>query len=102
MHVTPPAGGNATTTITDARGQTVELRQYRGGTPTGAYDTTAYTYTKAGRLAAVTDPAGNIWRNTYDLRGNETKVEDADKGTSTLTYDAAGQVVTSTDARGTV
>jgi hypothetical protein len=28
VHVTPPPGGTATTTISDARGQVVELRQY--------------------------------------------------------------------------
>ncbi len=100
VHVTPPEGGTATTTITDARGQTVELRQYKGGEPTGDHDATTYTYTPDGRLASTRDPAGNVWRNTYDLRGNGIKVEDADKGTSTMTYDAAGQVTTVTDARG--
>jgi hypothetical protein len=30
VHVTPPAGGTASTSIGDARGQTVELRRYHG------------------------------------------------------------------------
>jgi len=29
----------------DAGGQTTELRQYQGNSPTGAYDSTKYTYT---------------------------------------------------------
>jgi RHS repeat-associated protein len=100
VNVTLPKGGTATTTISDARGQTTELRQYKAATPTGAFEATKYTFTKAGQLASTTDPAGNTWRNTYDLRGNTVKVEDADRGTSTLTFDAAHQASTVTDARG--
>ncbi|MEV4760054.1 RHS repeat-associated core domain-containing protein [Micromonospora sp. NPDC049559] len=99
VHVTPPPGGTATTTISDARDQTTELRQYRGGTPSGDYDATGYTYTTAGKPATITDPAGNTWRFEYDLRGNRTRTVDVDKGTSTMTYDAAGRLRTSTDAR---
>ncbi|MGN9907459.1 RHS repeat-associated core domain-containing protein [Phytohabitans sp. LJ34] len=99
VHVTPPAGGTAATTITDARGQTVELRQYHGGTPSGGYDATKYTYTPAGQLATVTDPGGNTWRYGYDVRGNQTRADDPDKGVSTMEYDAAGQLVAMTDAR---
>ena len=100
MHLTPTKGGTATTTITDARGQTVELRQYHGGTPTGSYDSTTYTYTKAGQLASTKDPAGNVWRFGYDIRGNKIRQEDPDRGTSTNTYDDAGKPVTATDAKG--
>ncbi|MFB9905575.1 RHS repeat-associated core domain-containing protein [Allokutzneria oryzae] len=102
VHVTPRAGDIPTTTITDARGQTTELRQYKAATPTGDYDTTTYTHTPAGQLATVTGPGGNVWRNTYDLRGLRTKAEDPDKGTSTMTYDDAGQLVTTRDARDVV
>ncbi|MFL6118588.1 RHS repeat-associated core domain-containing protein [Actinophytocola sp.] len=98
--VTPPAGGTATTTLTDARGQTTELRQYHG--PVGsAYDSTTYAYTPAGQLARLTDPAGQVWQHTYDLHGRETVTEDPDKGRSTLTYNELGQPVSTTDARGT-
>ncbi|WP_199752877.1 RHS repeat-associated core domain-containing protein [Actinoplanes sp. ATCC 53533] len=99
VHVTPPAGGTASTTISDARGRTVELRQYHGDAPSGEHDTTRYAYTTAGRLASVTDPAGNTWRYGYDLRGNRVRVDDPDKGESTMEYDLAGQLVTATDAR---
>ncbi|WP_406319838.1 type IV secretion protein Rhs [Streptosporangium sp. NBC_01639] len=100
MHITPPPGGTATTRIGDAEDRLIELRQYKGATPTGEYDSTKYTYDHAGRLASVTDPAGNVWRHTYDLRGREIKTEDPDKGVTTFTYNDADEVLTSTDARG--
>ncbi|MCW3815593.1 hypothetical protein ONA91_14125 [Micromonospora sp. DR5-3] len=100
VSVTPPAGGTATTTITDPEGRTTELRQHSGGTPGGGYDATRYTYTRAGELASITDPVGNVWRYTYDLRGRKVQEEDPDKGTTTYTYDNADQVLTTTDARG--
>ena len=96
VDVTPPAGGIPTTTIHNVRGQTVELRQHHGS----GYDATGYTYTAAGELASVTDPAGNIWRYAYDLRGNQIRVEDPDKGVSTMAYDAANQLTRISDARG--
>jgi RHS repeat-associated protein len=99
--VTPPAGGTATTTVTDARGRTRQLMQYHGGVPGGAADTTSYTYTPDGQLATVTDPAGNVWRNTYDLRGRRIQVDDPDTGRSTHTYNDGDELVSSTDARGT-
>ncbi|GAA3729328.1 RHS repeat-associated core domain-containing protein [Plantactinospora mayteni] len=99
VHVTPPRGGTATTVISDARGQTVELRQYRGATPTGAYDSTTYTHTEAGQRKSVKDPSGNVWRYEYDIRGNQIRSEDPDRGVSTMTYDDAGQLLTVKDAR---
>jgi RHS repeat-associated protein len=99
--VTPPAGGTVTTTLTDARGQTTELRQHHGATAEDSYDSTKYTYTPAGQLARLTDPAGQVWRHTYDLHGRETITEDPDKGTSTSTYNELGQLVSTKDARNT-
>jgi RHS repeat-associated protein len=100
VHVTPPSGGVATTTITDAKGMTTELRQHHGPTPDGGYDATLYTYTEAGKPATVTDPAGAVWRNGYNLLGQLTTREDPDTGTSVMTYDAVGQLATIRDARG--
>jgi RHS repeat-associated protein len=100
VHVTPPPGGTATTAISDARGQTIELRQYTAaGTPTGAYDTTRYSHTPAGQLATVTDPDENVWRFGYDLRGRKISAEDPDRGTTTSTYDNADRLSSVTDAR---
>ncbi|MEU8800906.1 RHS repeat-associated core domain-containing protein [Spirillospora sp. NPDC048819] len=100
VSVTPPDGGTPITEITDARGQVVERRQYQAGTPTGAYEATAYTYTAAGEIASVTDPSGNTFTTTYDLRGRKTRTTDPDKGTTTFTYNDLDQVTSTTDARG--
>ncbi|WP_052744899.1 RHS repeat-associated core domain-containing protein [Micromonospora sp. HK10] len=96
----PPAGDTATMTVFDADGRTVELRQFTGGAPTGGYDATRYTYTRAGQLATVTDPAGNVWRHSYDLRGRETRTEDPDTGTRLTTFDDGDRVLSTTDSRG--
>ncbi|WP_245828191.1 RHS repeat-associated core domain-containing protein [Micromonospora avicenniae] len=102
----PPAGGTATTTITDAQGRTVNLRQYKNRADVGrddptTFDTTSYTYTPLGQRASVTDVTGaNVWSYTYDLRGRQTKATDPDKGTTTTTYDAAGNVETTTSPLG--
>jgi RHS repeat-associated protein len=100
VNTNPSQGGIPTTTITDAKGRTVALRQYHGGEPTGEADQTSYGYDRLDRLTTVTDEAGNDWTNSYDLRGLLTSKTDPDAGTSTYTYDNAGQLVGSTDARG--
>lgn len=103
--VTPPDGGTATTTVTDARGNAVELRQYKSRAQAGSndpstYDKTHYRYTDRGELAGMTDAAGNAWNYSYDQRGRRIKDEDPDRGVTTHTYDAVGQLTTTTDARG--
>ncbi|MBO0806842.1 MAG: RHS repeat-associated core domain-containing protein [Actinobacteria bacterium] len=98
---TPPPGGTITTTYTDARGRTSEIDQYHSKTsPTGAYDATTYTYTPAGKLASITDPAGNKWSNTYDLLGRQVTATAPDTGTTTSGYNDLGQLTSVTDARG--
>ncbi|MEV6802614.1 RHS repeat-associated core domain-containing protein [Micromonospora rifamycinica] len=104
VNVTPPAGGTATTTITDARGHTVTTRQYKNPADVGSdnpatFDATAYAYTDRGELSSVTDSAGNTWRYSYDQRGRRIREEDPDKGVTTSAYDMAGQLTTATDAR---
>ncbi|GIM87193.1 type IV secretion protein Rhs [Salinispora arenicola] len=102
--VTPPAGGTATSTVTDGRGRITDLRQYHGPAPTphtaNSWDTTTYTYNGKGQTDSITDPAGNTWSYTYDLRGRQTQTTDPDRGTTTLTYDDADRVTTTTDDRG--
>ncbi len=100
VHTTSPAGGTATTVISDARGQTTELRQYHAPTPDGAYDSTRYRYTLAGQLAEVIGPDGARWRYGYDLRGRKTTAEDPDAGTSTMGYNNTNQLTSISDARG--
>ena len=99
--VTPPDGGTPTPSIADAAGRVVELRQYTAaGTPTGQYQATTYSYDKGGRLAGMTDAAGNVWSNSYDLLGRQTSKVDPDRGTTTMAYDLAGQLLSTTDALG--
>jgi RHS repeat-associated protein len=97
--LTPPAGGIPTTAISNARGQTTELRQHTAATA-GSYQATTYGYDRLGRLKTVTDPAGNQWQRSYDLAGRVTEKKDPDTGTTTLAYNAAGELTASTDARG--
>ncbi|MGW4800661.1 RHS repeat domain-containing protein, partial [Nonomuraea sp. NPDC004297] len=95
--VTPPQGGIPTAEFTDARDQVIERRQYKTA---GQYDATRYTYTPTGDPASVTDPSGNTWTNTYDLRGRRTKTIDPDKGPTSYTYDDLDRELSVTDARG--
>ncbi|MFI7578246.1 RHS repeat-associated core domain-containing protein [Micromonospora sp. NPDC049497] len=107
VHTTPPLGGTATTTINDAQGRTVALRQYKNRADVGSddptkFDKTTHTYTLLGQLKSVTDVTGvNVWSYTYDLRGRQTQAADPDKGTTNTTYDAAGNVETTTSPLGT-
>ncbi|MGP3964950.1 RHS repeat-associated core domain-containing protein [Nonomuraea sp. 3N208] len=98
---TPPRGGVLATTITNARGKPVELRQYKNGAVSddpADYDATKYAYTSAGELSTVTDAVGNQWKYTYDLRGNKKTVEHPDRGLTKIDYNAAGGVAKTTDA----
>ncbi|MEV1023023.1 polymorphic toxin-type HINT domain-containing protein [Streptomyces sp. NPDC050264] len=97
--VIPPQGGIATTTLSDARGNTTELRQLHSRDPAAAYDTTKYSYFPSGKLKAVTDDAGSVWSYTYDQLGRQLTADDPDKGTSTSTYDDRGQLTSVDDAR---
>ncbi|MBC8091088.1 MAG: RHS repeat protein, partial [Pseudonocardia sp.] len=99
VSVDPPTGGTATAAVSDALGRMVELRQYRGGAPTGAFDATRYTYDRFGRLSVVTDPAGNRWEYGHDLQGRVVRTVDPDSGVTTMTYDDGDRPVTTTDAR---
>ena len=48
----------------------------------------------------MTDSAGNVWRHHYDMRGREIKAEDPDKGVTTMAYNDADELVSTTDSRG--
>ncbi|MFZ3493732.1 polymorphic toxin-type HINT domain-containing protein [Streptomyces sp. 5.8] len=94
----PPAGGFATSTITN--GTTSVLRQYKANTPTGTYDQTTYLSNTQGQELSRKNSAGNEWSFTYDLLGRVVKTTDPDAGTSTTLYDDKKNLTTSTDARG--
>ncbi|MFF4155901.1 polymorphic toxin-type HINT domain-containing protein [Streptomyces sp. NPDC001678] len=95
----PPRGGVATTAVTDARGRTVELKQYTDADRQASQSTT-YDYDRNGRLAKVTDPSGAQWKYTYDVRGRKVHVDDPDKGASDTTYDTGDRATDMKDARG--
>ncbi len=100
--IIPPEGDTATTTLTDARDRTTELRHHHKRSADAEFDTTKYTYTPRGELAKVTDPAGNSWSYGYDQMGRQTSADDPDRGRTTTTYDDRGQVTRTEDARETV
>ncbi|WP_269285761.1 RHS repeat domain-containing protein [Streptomyces sp. H39-C1] len=96
--VIPPAGGTATTTVSDALGRTTELRQYTDAART-SFQSTTNTFNAHGQLAQVKDPSGAVWKYSYDVRGRQTHVEDPDKGASDTVYDAGDRATDATDAR---
>jgi RHS repeat-associated protein len=105
VHTDPPTGGTPTTTVTDAAGQMVELRHWRGDKPgvTGpdaGYTATEYTYTPSGQLETVTDSDGNVWTYKYDQLDRKIESIDPDSGTTTVEYNELDQPVSTTDARG--
>ncbi|WP_250004946.1 RHS repeat-associated core domain-containing protein [Actinoplanes sp. M2I2] len=95
----PPTGGTPTSQVLNARGQLVELRQYQGAGPTGAYDATRYTYTPAGQKDSVVDSSGNTWRYAFDKRGRLTRTDDPDAGRTDYGYDSLDRQITIKDAR---
>ncbi|WP_410177237.1 polymorphic toxin-type HINT domain-containing protein [Streptomyces nigrescens] len=100
--IVPPEGGTATTTVTDARGQTTQLLQHHTRSADTPADATRYTYTPAGKLEGVTDPAGNKWAYQYDQLGNQVWSKDPDKGTTKAAFDDRSQQVSSEDANAAV
>ncbi|MFJ9521036.1 RHS repeat-associated core domain-containing protein [Kitasatospora sp. NPDC101801] len=99
----PVQGGTPSSTLTDARGRTIQLWQYRTATATGVIsdaDVTATTYTPGGQAASRTDATGkNSWTYNYDLRGRLIASTDPDAGAGTRNYDGAGRLTGTTDNR---
>ncbi|MFJ8041360.1 polymorphic toxin-type HINT domain-containing protein [Kitasatospora sp. NPDC096147] len=100
---TPPSGGMPASTVTDARGRTSALWQYRTPTATGNpadADVTTYAYTPSGQPASRTDSSGNTWTTTYDLRGREVSKSDPDTGVGQVFYDVDSRIDHTVDAKG--
>ncbi|MFB7381566.1 polymorphic toxin-type HINT domain-containing protein [Kitasatospora purpeofusca] len=99
----PPSGGMPASSVTDARGRSTALWQYRTPTATGNpadADVTTYTYTPSGRPASRTDSSGNTWTTTYDLRGRKVSASDPDTGVSKVFYDVNSRIDRTVDAKG--
>ncbi|WP_218030599.1 hypothetical protein, partial [Sinomonas atrocyanea] len=92
----------AATATTDAAGRLTAKTTWHGTSPTGAADTTRYSYDRLGTMNQMTDPAGNAWTWTTDPLGRETSRTDPDTGTTATAYDTSGRKATTTDAAGTV
>ncbi len=60
----------------------------------------AYRYDEYGQLNGTLDGAGNETRITFDTRGRKTVQKDPDLGTWTYSYNALGQLINQTDAKG--
>lgn len=97
---TAPEGGQATTVITDALGQTVERFEYGNPQPVGDYTATTFSYAPTGQQKTVTGPDQAEWSYTYDLFGRLVRTSDPDKGTGTTVYDAHDRAVSATDSAG--
>ncbi|WP_406004927.1 sugar-binding protein [Streptomyces sp. NBC_00637] len=95
--VDPPEGSTPTATVLDAAGRTTELREFHGGAPTGAYDSTLYEHDADGHLTKVTAPDKTVRTYTYDLLGRQLTSTDPDSGATRTTYDDADRVTTATD-----
>jgi YD repeat-containing protein len=87
--VTPPDGGTPTTTVVDARGRMVELRQHTGASPSvdGPYQATTYKRDPEGRLTEVIETTTvnaeakktAVWKYTYDVLGRQVEADDPDR-----------------------
>ncbi|MFI0746677.1 hypothetical protein ACH4UA_12215, partial [Streptomyces sp. NPDC020939] len=112
--VFPPDGGTVKSTTVDPLGRTVSVSSY--STPptlskpsnsfTGVWSVSGgtsnaitYGYDGHGKQNSAAS-GGSTWSSTYDLLGRETSKSDPDAGTSSMAYDADGNVTQSTDARG--
>ena len=105
--VTPPGGG-PTLTYTGARGMASAVYTYQ--TSGGGHLTTTYAYSYAvngNRTSTRTDPIGTAaatenTSSTTDWLGRVVSTTSADAGTTTSTYDPAGNLSTATSPTGAV
>lgn len=110
----PAAGGTVTTTRTDPMGRTTEVDSYSAA-PTlnrpadpftgtwyvtgGTENAITYGYDSHNNQTTTTS-GGSTWTDTYNLLGQVVAKNDPDAGTSSMAYDADGNLSQSTDADG--
>ncbi|WP_123815902.1 polymorphic toxin-type HINT domain-containing protein [Myceligenerans xiligouense] len=123
--VVPPKGGTARTTVADARGRTTALWEHKSRptvdsdtadghwyvpstlpgfdprtVPASSYQKTSYTYDRFGQMTSMTGPGGNQWTYGFDMGGRQVRASDPDSGTTTTTYDRAGNVARTVNGNG--
>ncbi len=100
--LTIDANGHQQGALTDALGRTTYEQSYTGkSSPYQVYATTQYTYDYLGDLLKLLQPdAIHTTTFTYDMTGRQTGSTDPDLGATTDQYDADGNVLQETDARG--
>ena len=55
---------------------------------------TSYRYAPSGKIDRVMDAMGNKTQTHYDVLGRPTQKQDPDVGTTDLTYDGFGELIT--------
>ena len=91
---------------TDAFGRLIKVQEYLGaGRSTPAWTatpaaTTRYAYNVMDGLTETWDTANHHTQIGYDSLGRKTSLSDPDMGAWSYTYDAAGNLLTQTDGRG--
>ncbi|MCA9517477.1 MAG: VCBS repeat-containing protein, partial [Myxococcales bacterium] len=93
-----PFAGTPTVRVVDGLERVVRIE--RRLTESGPAEVFGLGWDGLGRLARVTDPAGNARTQEMDLLGRVVRVVEPNAGATTYAYDAAGNVVSRTDARG--
>ena len=98
--VTDPRG-KATNKTYNALNQLTQILQ-PAATTGGTRPTINMANDARNQVTSVTDPRGLVTSYDLDGLGNRTSLTSPDTGTTTNTFDVAGNVLTSTDARGKV
>ncbi|MFQ5711397.1 MAG: RHS repeat-associated core domain-containing protein [Candidatus Geothermarchaeales archaeon] len=117
-------GRITTRTVTNAKGQAIQIKFDRRGRPVEGRDplgnnasfiydtrgnlvqakypsgTTSYTYDSLGRIVEVTDPRGGTTRYSYDTFNHLSRVVDPAGSMVQYGYDSMGRLVNITNARG--
>jgi RHS repeat-associated protein len=90
--------------LADAQGREIYDQLYSGNSTAtyAVYATTTYAYNSNGSLTQITHPDGITHTGfQYDAINHQIGMTDPDRGTESYVHDANGNLVQSTDARGT-
>ncbi|MFD7099494.1 polymorphic toxin-type HINT domain-containing protein, partial [Streptomyces xanthophaeus] len=96
---TPLKGSRSLKTWTDPLGRTSAV-EHATSTDLTTWNRTAYAYDVRGKIATVTDMAGNKWNSTYDARGRKITSDDPDTGRSEFGFNNLDQQIWAKDSSG--